>query len=79
MNYVDSIGTNLVQYRHVSLLFCMPNDLISTIVGGLNMTADSSVNVPLEADPLSAQIAAVLSKHPVQNPKRLCAFWRLRY
>lgn len=29
------------------------------------MTADSSVNVPLEADSLSAQIAAALSKHPV--------------
>lgn len=28
------------------------------------MTADSSANVPVEADPLSAQIAAVLSKHP---------------
>ena len=29
------------------------------------MTADSSVNVPLEADQLSAQIAAALLKHPV--------------
>lgn len=29
------------------------------------MTADSSVNTPLETDSLSAQIAAVLSKHPV--------------
>lgn len=29
------------------------------------MTADSSVNVPLEADSLSAQIAAALLKHPV--------------
>ena len=28
------------------------------------MTADSSANGPLEGDPLSAQIAAVLSKHP---------------
>lgn len=65
MNYVDSIRTDFVQYRHVSWLFCMPNDLISTIVGGINMTAVSSVNVPLEDDPLSAQIAAVLSKHPV--------------
>lgn len=29
------------------------------------MTADSNVNVPLEADQLSAQIAAALLKHPV--------------
>lgn len=29
------------------------------------MTADLSVNIPLKADPLSAQIAAALSKHPV--------------
>lgn len=41
------------------------NDLIATIVGGLKMTADLSVDVPLEADPLSAQIAEALSKHPV--------------
>lgn len=29
------------------------------------MAADSSASVPLEADPLSAQIAVALSKHPV--------------